>query len=104
MMKAQKDRELIKEFLDLMGNEKYDVRKYTKPVLVYTVDNHDVKYSLWEQELLDRFGLDNVDGWDFKEDVIFAPDWVANSNDEEEDELPEIDDDDLDKYLSRKKK
>jgi hypothetical protein len=49
MMKAQYEKNKIREFLDLVENEKYDLRKYTKPVLVFTVDeNEKVKYSLWE--------------------------------------------------------
>mgnify|MGYP001420728719 FL=1 len=92
MMRAQFEKSKIREFLDLVENEKYDLRKYTRPVLVYTVDeNEKVKYSLWESDLLHRFGLDNVDGWDYEEDILFCPDWVKD-----EDEFDDDDDDDDD--------
>jgi len=52
------------------------LRKYNKPILVYKVDDKTVYYSIWESDMLDRFGLENVDGWDYKEDTIFCPDWV----------------------------
>ena len=86
-MKAEKDRKRIREFFDLVENEKYDLRKYSRPVLVYMVDeNKRVKYSLWEDDLLHRFGLENVDGWDYEEDSSFCPDWVMDDDDEDEDE------------------
>jgi hypothetical protein len=94
MMKAQYEKNKIREFLDLVENEKYDLRKYTKPVLVFTVDeNEKVKYSLWELDMLNRFGLDNVDGWDYEEDIVFCPDWVRD--DEDDDDDWDDDDDDL---------
>ncbi len=93
MMKAEKDRKKIREFLDLVENEKYDLRKYSRPVLVFCVDeNKKVKYSLWESDLLDRFGLSNVDGWDYEEDISFCPDWV---DDYDEDDWDDDDDDDF---------
>ena len=93
MMKAEKDRKRIREFLDLVENEKYDLRKYSRPVLVFCVDeNKKVKYSLWESDLLDRFGLSNVDGWDYEEDISFCPDWV---DDYDDDDWDEDDDDDF---------
>ncbi|HOE90447.1 MAG TPA: hypothetical protein PKZ69_02690 [Candidatus Cloacimonadota bacterium] len=94
MMKAQYEKRMIREFLDLVENEKYDLRKYSRPVLVYTVDeNKIVKYSIWEEDLLRRFGLENVDGWDHEEDVLFCPDWV-----QDEDEFDDDDDDDDDDF------
>jgi hypothetical protein len=91
MMKTEKDRKRIFEFLSLIENEKYDLRKYTRPVLVYYIDeNKMVKYSLWESDLLDRFGLKNVDGWDFEEDLAFCPDWIDDG------ERYGDDDDDID--------
>ena len=78
-MKAEKDRKKIREFFDLVENEKYDLRRYSRPVLVYMVDeNKRVKYSLWEDDLLHRFGIENVDGWDYEEDSSFCPDWVID--------------------------
>ena len=92
MMKTETDRKKILEFFNLVENEKYELRRYSKPVLVYCVDeNKKVKYSLWEKDLLERYGLDNVDGWDFEEDLLFCPDWVQ---DEYDDENYDDDDDD----------
>ncbi len=88
-MNKETDRARIIEFLDLLGNERYNLRKYHKPVLVYRVADGTIYYSLWEEELLDRFGLENVDGWDYKEDTIFCPDWVEGI--EKDDVLKEID-------------
>ena len=94
MMKAEKDRKKIREFFELVENEKYDLRRYSVPVLVYMVDeNKRVKYSLWELDLLNRFGLENVDGWDYEEDSSFCPDWVMDDDDEDFDD--DDDDDDL---------
>jgi len=92
MMKVEKDRKKIREFFNLTENEKYDLRRYSKPVLVYYVDeNKRVKFSLWEDDLLDRFGIKNVDGWDYEEDLSFCPDWVADNDDDDD-----FDDDDDD--------
>jgi hypothetical protein len=83
-MKSENDRKKIREFFNLVENEKYDLLKYTRPVLVYFVDEAKrVKYSLWEETLLERFGLENVDGWDFEEDLLFCPDWVGDDDDED---------------------
>ncbi len=92
MMKAEQSKARIKEFLDLVENEKYDLRKYTRPVLVYLVTDTKVQYSLWEEDVLRRFGLQNVDGHDYEEDTIFCPDWVFDQNEDEDDD----DDDDED--------
>jgi hypothetical protein len=92
MMTAEKDRNRIKEFFELTSLD-FNLRKFHKPVLVYEVVEDKVRYSLWEEELLDRFGLKNVDGWDATEDVIFCPDWMQKK---EEDEYDDEDDEDLD--------
>ena len=93
MMKAEADRKKIREFFNMVENEKYDLRKYSKPVLVYHVDeNKMVKYSLWETDLLQRYGLENVDGWDYEDDLAFCPDWVADGVEDDDDD---DDDDDL---------
>jgi hypothetical protein len=87
MMKLEVDRKKIREFLEFVENEKYDLRKYSKPALVYFVDDDKrVKYSLWENDDLHRFGLNNVDGWDFEDDLLFCPDWVQEKFEDEEDE------------------
>ncbi len=94
-MHKETDKTRIREFLDLLGNERYDLRKYTRPVLVYKVEDKTVFYSIWEDDLLNRFGLSNVDGWDYKEDTIFCPDWVIGIDKDEL--LAELDEDeDLD--------
>ena len=92
MMKTEKDKKKIREFLNLIENEKYDLRKYTRPVLVYFVDeNKRVKYSIWDEDLLNRFGLENVDGWDYEEDIAFCPDWVDEENDDDIDDEDDLD-------------
>jgi len=93
-MNAVSDRKRIREFLDLLDNDKYDLRRYSKPILVYFVDEDKrVKYSIWEEDLLTRFGLDNVDGWDDEDDLAFCPDWVAEKDDDEDED--EFDDEDF---------
>ncbi|MBN2460565.1 MAG: hypothetical protein JXB60_03065 [Candidatus Cloacimonetes bacterium] len=94
MMKAERDKERIKEFFDLTDTA-YNLRKYHKPVLVYDVKGDKVRYSLWEEDILQRFGLENVDGWDATEDLIFCPDWMQGKDEDEDLEDIEIDDDDL---------
>jgi hypothetical protein len=91
MMHKEIDRARIREFLDLLGNERYDLRKYHRPVLVYKVADKTVFYSIWEEDLLNRFGIGNVDGWDYKEDTIFCPDWVIGI--ERDDLIAELDED-----------
>jgi len=94
MMKAEKDRKKIREFFNMVENEKYDLRNYSRPVLVYYVDeNRMVKYSLWEDDLLTRFGLENVDGWDYEDDLSFCPDWVEDSVEDDDDDFDDDDDD-----------
>lgn len=93
MMRAVSDRDKIREFFEL-SDQRFNLRKYSKPVLVYEVADDKVRYSLWEKEILDRFGLENVDGWDNTENLIFCPDWMQDEEEEEFDD--DIDDDDLD--------
>ncbi len=102
MMTVQKDRDKIREFFDLLEDEHYDLRKFSHPVLVYKVDGDKIYYSLWEESLLSRFGLENVDGWDYSEDVLFCPDWVQDDLDE--DDFDDVDDEplnieDIKKYI-----
>jgi len=89
-MKAEKDRSRIKEFFDLTDTA-YNLRKFHKPVLVYEVVGDKVRYSLWEEDVLSRFGLQNVDGWDATEELIYCPDWIQGIDDE--DDLADMDDD-----------
>ncbi len=91
MFKKEARKEKIKEFLYLIENEKVDLRRFTHPVLVWTVKNTKVGYTIWEEDLLNRFGLENVDGWDYEEDVSFAPDWILDDDDLDFDD----DDDDI---------
>ena len=77
MMKAESNKEKIKEFFELSDTDQ-KLRKFHKPVLVYEIVDDKVRYSLWENEMLERFGLKNVDGWDRIEDLIFCPDWMQD--------------------------
>jgi len=92
-MKAERDRKRIREFFELIGSP-YSLRKFSNPVLVYDIYNDDVRYSVWEEDMLDRFGLENVDGWDKKENSLFCPDWMLDDEYEDDDD----DDDDDDDY------
>lgn len=97
----------IKEFLDLVENHKVDIRHYKNPVLVWAVQEGTVYYSFWESDTLERYGLENVDGWDYEEDMLFCPDWVADNDDDYDDDLDDEDDDlglICDLHLTPKKK
>jgi len=97
MMNTENNRKKILEFLDLLGNESYDLRRYSHPVLVYKVEDDIIFYSLWEEEILHRYGIKNVDGWDFKDDALFCPDWVIGiKHNPIIDELDELDEEDED--------
>ena len=87
----------LREFLDMVENHKVEIRRYKHPILVWGIKEGTVYYSFWEQEILDRFGLENVDGWDYEEDLLFCPDWVG---DQEEEWTEDIDDDEDDDDLS----
>lgn len=84
----------IKEFLDLVENHKIDIRHYRSPVLVWAVQEGTAFYSIWESDLLLRFGIENVDGWDFEEDALFCPDWISDPDEDDSEDLDEEDDDD----------
>ncbi len=92
IFKKEEDLKKIKEFLEMVENHKIELRRFKNPVLVWSILDGTVYYSFWEEELLDKFGLDNVDGWDYEEDMLFCPDWVI---DEKEEEDFDDDDDDL---------
>lgn len=83
----------IKEFLDMVENHKIELRRYKTPVLVWAVQEGTVHYSFWESDMLDKFGLENVDGWDFEEDMLFCPDWVSDDEDDLEEDADDEDDD-----------
>jgi hypothetical protein len=93
MMKAEKNRERIKEFFDLTDTS-YMLRKFHKPVLVYEISGDKVRYSVWEEEILERFGLKNVDGWDSTEELIYCPDWLQDLDEDDLDDI-DLDDDDI---------
>ncbi|HPR18646.1 MAG TPA: hypothetical protein PLD62_10425 [Candidatus Cloacimonadota bacterium] len=94
-MIAERDKSRIKEFFELSGTD-HSLRKYHRPVLVYEVADDKVHYSLWEEEILERFGLENVDGWDKTENIAFCPDWMRGEEEDDDDDLDDIDLDDDD--------
>jgi len=91
--KSESDKKKIKEFLDLVENHKIEIRHYKSPVLVWANSDGVCHYSFWEEETLQRYGLPNVDGWDYEEDLLFCPDWVL---DEEEVDYDDDEEDDQD--------
>jgi hypothetical protein len=103
--RQESDSQKLREFLDLVENSKVEIRRYKHPVLVWAVKDGTVYYSFWEQDILDRFGLANVDGWDYEEDLLFCPDWVGDLEeeweDEEDDDLDDDDLSDLEDYINR---
>lgn len=90
----EKEIKKIKEFVNLVENPKIELRHYKDPVLVWALQDGTVYYTIWENETLSRFGLKNVDGWDYEEDLLFCPYWM-NPEEDEDDDLDD-DDDDLD--------
>jgi len=90
--RKEKDTKKILEFIELSENYKIELRRYREPVLVWAVEDGTAYYSIWENEMLEKFGLENVDGWDYEEDLLFCPDWMAD----EEDKLDDDEDDDED--------
>ncbi len=94
--KKESDVKKIREFIDLSDNHKLELRHYKEPVLVWAVADGTAYYAIWESELLDKYGLANVDGWDFEEDLLFCPDWMGDPDDDEDSDLDDDDDDDLD--------
>ena len=93
--RKENDLKKIREFLDLSENHKIELRHYKDPVLVWAVADGTAYYAIWENELLEKYGLANVDGWDFEEDLLFCPDWMGDAEEDAEDDLDD-DDDDLD--------
>ncbi|MDY0320013.1 MAG: hypothetical protein RBQ67_08480 [Candidatus Cloacimonadaceae bacterium] len=89
--RKETDRKKIKEFLDLVENHKVELRHFKNPVLVWTNFDGVCHYTFWEEETLLRFGFTNVDGWDYEEDLLFCPDWVAE--DEDDDDFDDDEDD-----------
>lgn len=96
--RKEKSTKKILEFIELSENYKIELRRYREPVLVWAVEDGTAYYSIWENEILEKFGLENVDGWDYKEDLLFCPDWMAG----DEDELDEDEDEDEDFSWERK--
>ncbi len=98
VFKAEKNLKKIKEFLDMVENHKIELRRYKDPNLVWSVQDGTVYYAFWDTELLDKFGIENVDGWDYEEDLLFCPDWLSEEDNEDDDD----DDDDDDDFSSIK--
>lgn len=96
IFRSEADPKKIREFVDMVDNQKLELRRVKTPVLVWAVKDGTVYYTIWEQEVLDKFGLGNVDGWDFEEDALFCPDWIENDDDEDWDDDLDDDDDDFD--------
>lgn len=94
--RKESDTRKIKEFLDLSENHKIELRHYKCPVLVWAVSEGTAYYAIWEAEVLDKFGLENVDGYDFEEDLLFCPDWMAEPTPEDDFDPLDDDEDDLD--------
>ncbi|MBP7205201.1 MAG: hypothetical protein KBA54_01640 [Candidatus Cloacimonetes bacterium] len=93
--RKESDIKKIREFIDLSENHKIELRHYKSPILVWAVSDGTAYYAVWEDELLQRYGLENVDGWDFEEDLLFCPDWMAEDWDDEDSDLDDDDDEDL---------
>lgn len=91
MYRAERDKKKILEFFEL-SDKNFNLRKYAKPVLVYIVEDDFVKYSIFEAQMLDSYGLENVDGYDDTENVAFCPDWMRDDEDDFDDF--DLDDDD----------
>lgn len=91
--RQENDPQKLREFLDMVENTKIEIRRYKNPVLVWAIKDGTVYYSFWEQDMLDRFGVANVDGWDYEEDQLFCPDWVGDSDDLLDDDFDDDDDD-----------
>lgn len=98
----QEDIKKIKEFLDMVENHKVELRRYKTPVLVWAIQEGTVHYSFWESDMLEKFGLENVDGWDFEEDMLFCPDWVSDKDDFDDLDDDDEDDEDLLGYFKLK--
>lgn len=86
MMIKEDNKNRIREFFDLTDQSR-KLRYYHNPVLVYQIFEDKVRYSLWEAELLNRFGLQNVDGWDYTEELIYCPDWMHPDNDDLDEDI-----------------
>jgi hypothetical protein len=86
MMKKESRREKIVEFLQMIENTVIELRKYSRPILVWQVTDGTAQYSIWEEDVLERFGLENVDGWDYEEDALFCPDWISDEDEDWEDD------------------
>lgn len=93
MMIAEGNKDRIKEFFELRSTN-HNLRQYHRPVLVYEVVGDKVRFSLWEEDILNRYGLKNVDGWDETEDLFYCPDWMQGKEEEEEEEDIDLDDED----------
>ena len=94
--RSESDTKKIREFLDMVENTKIEIRRYKYPALVWSTKDGTCYYSFWEKDMLDRFGVENVDGWDYEEDVLFCPDWIEEEAEEPDDDDDSDDDDNID--------
>ncbi|HNT52296.1 MAG TPA: hypothetical protein PKH19_02760 [Candidatus Syntrophosphaera sp.] len=95
--RQESDPKKIRELLDLSENHKIELRHYKHPVLVWAIADGTAYYAIWEDELLEKYGLENVDGWDFEEDLLFCPDWMGEGEEDVDDDSDEdLEDEDLD--------
>ncbi|MDP3114774.1 MAG: hypothetical protein Q8M98_08355 [Candidatus Cloacimonadaceae bacterium] len=92
VFKQEDNPKRLKEFIGLVENHKIDLRHYKTPVLVWAVQDGTAYYSFWDKDILERFGLGSVDGYDFEEDALFCPDWISDRDDDDDD----FEDDDSD--------
>jgi len=89
---AETKRKRIMEFLQLIEKNVH-FERFLKPVLTYSFDDDLVYFSIWEEDILEKFGFENIYGHDFKESIFFCPDWMTNQKETLEDD--DLDDDDL---------
>ncbi|MDX9950132.1 MAG: hypothetical protein RBS31_06640, partial [Candidatus Syntrophosphaera sp.] len=82
--RKEADVKKIRELLELAENHKIELRYYKNPVLVWAVEDGTAYYTIWEYDLLQRFGLQNVYGWDFEEYLLFCPDCMDLEDDEDD--------------------
>ena len=95
MVKIEKDRKKMREFLNLVDNSHYDFHKFSRPILVFEMKEKTVQYTLWEEDLFEQLGIDNVVGYDYEEDSLYVPDWALDYDEFDDDDFDDDDDDDL---------
>ncbi len=91
------DKKKIKQFLELL-ERKIDFERYNKPILSYKTDDDFVYYTVWEEEILEKLGVGNISGYDYRDPVFFCPDWITDEGLDDDEDFDDDDDflDDLD--------